>query len=45
MLFCLTVAAKLDDYPNRQQTACVEITTVDVPGAASSIRLAEIGSH
>jgi hypothetical protein len=32
-------------YPNRQQTARVEITTVDVPGAASSIRLAEIGSH
>ena len=44
-LFCLTVAANLDDYPNRQQTARVEITTVDVPGAASSIRLAEIGSH
>jgi len=44
-LFCLTVAANLDDYPNRQQTARVEITTVDVPGAASSIRLAEIGLH
>ena len=37
-LFCLTVAANLDDYPNRQQTARVEATAVDVPGAASSIR-------
>ncbi len=44
-LFCLTVAANPNDHPNRQQTARVEITTVDVPGAASSIRLAEIGSH
>jgi sugar lactone lactonase YvrE len=44
-LFCLTVAANLDDYPNRQQTARVETTMVDVPGAASSIRLAEIGAH
>ena len=44
-LFCLTVAANPNDHPNRQQTARVEITTVDVPGAANSIRLAEIGSH
>jgi len=29
--FCMTVAANLDDYPNRQQTAVVETTTVDVP--------------
>jgi hypothetical protein len=44
-LFCLAVAANLDDYPNRQQTARVEITTADVPGAASSVRSAEAGSH
>jgi hypothetical protein len=44
-LFCLTVAANLDDYPNRQQTARVETTSVDVPGAASSIRFAEITPH
>ncbi len=44
-LFCLTVAANLDDYPDRQQTARVETTAVDVPGAASSIRFAEISSH
>jgi sugar lactone lactonase YvrE len=44
-LFCLTVAANLDEYPNRQQTGRVETTLVDVPGAASSIRFAEIGSH
>jgi len=31
--------------PNRQQTARVEITTVDVPGAASSVQSAEVGSH
>ena len=29
-LFCLTVASNLDDYPNRQQTARVEATVVDV---------------
>src|SRR5258708_37389574 len=44
-LFCLTVAANLREYPDRQQTARVETTLVDVPGAASSIRFAEIGSH
>jgi sugar lactone lactonase YvrE len=44
-LFCLTVAANLDDYPNRQQTARVETTSVDVPGAASSIRFAEFTPH
>jgi sugar lactone lactonase YvrE len=44
-LICLTVAANLGDYPDRQQTARVETTAVDVPGAASSIRFAEIGSH
>jgi sugar lactone lactonase YvrE len=44
-LFCLTVAANLDDYPNRQQTACVEATAADVPGAASSIRFAQTGAH
>jgi sugar lactone lactonase YvrE len=44
-LFCLMVAANLDDYPNRRQTARVEMTTVDVPGAASSMRFAETGSH
>lgn len=44
-LFCLTVAANLDDCPNRQQTARVEAAAVEVPGAASSIRFAETGSH
>ncbi|WP_426440316.1 SMP-30/gluconolactonase/LRE family protein [Bradyrhizobium genosp. P] len=44
-LFCLTVAANLDDYPNRQQTARVEATAVDVPGAVGSLRLAETRSH
>ena len=44
-LFCLTAAANLDDYPNRRQTARVETTTVDVPGAASSIRFAQTGAH
>ncbi len=44
-LFCLTVAANLGDYPNREQTASVEVTSVDVPGAASSVRLAEIAPH
>lgn len=44
-LFCLTVAAKLDDYTDSQQTARVETTSVDVPGAASSIRFAEIAPH
>jgi sugar lactone lactonase YvrE len=44
-LFCLTVAANLGEYSDRQQTARVETTPVDVPGAASSIRFAEIGSH
>ena len=44
-LFCLTVAANLHDYPNPQQTARVETTTVDVQRAVSSIRFAEIGSH
>src|SRR6185437_6686783 len=41
-LFCITIAANLDDYPNRQQTARVEMTAVDVPGATSSIRFAEL---
>src|SRR5260370_324488 len=44
-LFCLTVAANLGEYPDRQQTARVETALVDVPGAATSIRFAEIGSH
>jgi sugar lactone lactonase YvrE len=44
-LFCLTVAANLADYPDRQQTASVETTLVDVPCAAASIRLAETGFH
>jgi sugar lactone lactonase YvrE len=44
-LFCITGDANLDDYPNRQQTARVEITAVDVPGATSSIPFAEVGSH
>jgi sugar lactone lactonase YvrE len=44
-LFCLTVAADLGNCPNSQQTACVEATSVDIPGAASSIRFAEIAPH
>ena len=39
-LFCLTVAANPGDSPNHQQTACVEVTSVDVPAAAASIRFA-----
>src|SRR6266849_8427729 len=42
-LFCLTVAANLGEYPDRRQTARVETALVDVPGAATSIRFAEIG--
>ncbi len=34
-----------DDYPDRRQTARVETTTVDVPGAASSMRFAQTCSH
>jgi sugar lactone lactonase YvrE len=44
-LFCLTVAANIDEFPNQQQTGRVETTLVDVPGAASSIRLAEISAR
>jgi sugar lactone lactonase YvrE len=44
-LFCLTVAANLDDYPNRQETARIETTSVDVPRAASSMRFVEIIPH
>jgi sugar lactone lactonase YvrE len=44
-LFCLTVAANLDDYPNRLETARIETTSVDVPGAASSMRFVEIIPH
>jgi sugar lactone lactonase YvrE len=44
-LFCLTVGGNLDEYPDRQHTARVETTSVDVPGAASSIRFAEIAPH
>jgi hypothetical protein len=40
-----TVAANLDDYPDRRQTTRVETTTVDVPGAASSKRFAQTCSH
>jgi hypothetical protein len=40
-----TVAANLDDYPDRRQTAGVETTTVDVPRAASSMRFAQTCSH
>jgi hypothetical protein len=39
-LFCLTVAANLGDSSNHQQTACVEVTSVDVPAAAASMRFA-----
>ena len=41
-LFCLTVAANLGEYSDRQQTARVETTPVDVPGAAGIPRFAEI---
>src|SRR5260221_5939424 len=44
-LFCLTVAANLSDHPNREQTARIETASVDVPGAASSIRFAAIAPH
>ncbi|WP_295846156.1 SMP-30/gluconolactonase/LRE family protein [Tardiphaga sp.] len=44
-LFCLTVAANLADYPDREHTASVATTIVDVPAAAMSIRLAETGFH
>jgi hypothetical protein len=40
-----TVAANLDNYPDRRQTARVETTTVDVPGAANSMRFAQTCSH
>jgi sugar lactone lactonase YvrE len=39
-LFCLSVAANLGDSANQQQTARVEVTSVDVPAAAASMRFA-----
>lgn len=44
-LFCLTIAASLADYPDREHTASVEMTLVDVPGAAVSTRPAQTGCH